>query len=144
MEAIRHFDASKGLTWLVEWLGRRQDDAALMVIDGTGAATALIDRLKDEQDVPAWQIERPTTADAIAAYARLAADVDEGRMRHYAQPSLDEAAKTCPRRRIGSLGGWGFESTETADACLIESAALAYWGAVTTDKDQRGELLISW
>ena len=144
VEAIRHFDASKGLTWLVEWLGRRQDDAALMVIDGTGAATALIDRLKDEQDVPAWQIERPNTADAIAAYARIAADVDEGRMRHYKQDALDGAAKGCIRRRIGSMGGWGFESTDDNDACIIESAALAYWGAMTTDKDQRGELLLAW
>ena len=144
VEAINHFDAARGLTWLVEWLGRRQDDAALMVIDGTGAATALIDRLKDEQGVPRDEIKRPTTADAIAAFARLAADVDEGRMRHYRQDALDDAAKTCTRRRIGSMGGWGFESTETADACLIESAALAYWGAMTTNRDQRRELLIAW
>ena len=44
VECIRYFDASRGLTWLVEWLGQRQDDAALMVIDGTGAASALTDR----------------------------------------------------------------------------------------------------
>lgn len=144
VEVISYFDASRGLTWLVEWLGQRQDDAALMVIDGTGAATALIDRLKDEQGVPRDEIKRPTTADAIAAFARLAADVDEGRLRHYKQDALDDAAKTCTRRRIGSMGGWGFESTETADACLIESAALAYWGAMTTDRDQRRELLIAW
>ena len=144
VECIRYFEASRGLSWLVEWLGRRQESAALMVIDGTGAATALIDRLKDEQGVPSWQIERPSTAGAIAAYARIAADVEEKRMRHYASKALDDAATSCTRRRIGSLGGWGFESTEGADACLIESAALAYWGAVTTDKDQRGELMISW
>lgn len=144
VECIRYFDASRGLTWLVEWLGQRQDDAALMVIDGTGAATALIDRLKDEQGVPRDEIKRPTTADAVAAFARLAADVDEGRMRHYKQDALDDAARTCTRRRIGGMGGWGFESTDTADACLIESAALAYWGAMTTDRDQRRELLIAW
>lgn len=144
VECIRYFDASRGLTWLVEWLGQRQDDAALMVIDGTGAATALIDRLKDEQGVPRDEIKRPTSADAVAAFARLVADVDEGRMRHYKQDALDDAAKTCTRRRIGGMGGWGFESTETVDACLIESAALAYWGAMTTDRDQRRELLIAW
>ena len=42
------------------------------------------------------------------------------------------------------MGGWGFESTDDNDACIIESAALAYWGAMTTDKDQRGELLLAW
>ena len=144
VEVISYFDASRGLTWLVEWLGQRQDDAALMVIDGTGAATALIDRLKDERGVPRDEIKRPTTADAVAAFARLAADVDEGRMRHYKQDALDDAAKSCTRRRIGSLGGWGFDSTDTADACLIESAALAYWGAMTTTRDQRRELLLGW
>jgi hypothetical protein len=32
-------------------------------------------------------------------------------------------------------GGWGFASTDTADATLIESCALAYWAAMTTKRD---------
>lgn len=143
IEVISHFDMGRGMTWLVEWLGRRQDDAALMVIDGTGSAQTLIDRLQGEQGVPRGEVKRPTTADAITAFARLATDVGEGGVRHFAQDALDESATKCTRRRIGN-SGWGFESTDAADACLIESAALAYWGAMTTDRDQRRELLLGW
>ncbi|MFR3450416.1 MAG: hypothetical protein ACLTSX_00920 [Collinsella sp.] len=67
-----------------------------------------------------------------------------GRLGHFDQGPLNDAATQCTKRRIGTGGGWGFESADTADACVIESAALAYWGAMTTNRDQRRELLIAW
>ena len=36
VEVIRHFTLGDGITWLVHWLSERQDDAALIVIDGQG------------------------------------------------------------------------------------------------------------
>lgn len=115
-----------------------------MVIDGQGNAQNLHDRLIDEGGVSPREILRPKTADAISAFSRIANDVREGALEHFDQGPLNDAATQCTKRRIGSGGGWGFDSTDTADACLIESAALAYWGAMTTNRDQRRELLIAW
>ena len=98
----------------------------------------------DEGGVPSSEILRPKTSDAIAAFSRIANDVKEGAVEHFGQDALNDSATQCTKRRIGTGGGWGFESTDTADACLIESAALAYWGAMTTTRDQRRELLLGW
>ena len=144
VEVIRHFTLGDGITWLVHWLSERQDDVALIVIDGQGNAQNLHDRLMDEGGVPSSEILRPKTSDAIAAFSRIANDVKEGAVEHFGQDALNDSATQCTKRRIGTGGGWGFESTDTADACLIESAALAYWGAMTTTRDQRRELLLGW
>lgn len=144
VEAIRHFDMGDGISWLVRWLSERQEEAALVVIDGQGNAQNLHDRLIDEGGVPPCEILRPKTSDAIAAFARIANDVDEGAVEHFDQPALNESATRCVKRRIGSGGGWGFGPADGADPCLIESVALAYWGAMTTDRDQRREMLLGW
>ena len=90
----------------------------------------------------------PANDDAIRAIrlisSTMANAVQEGRVEHYGQPALTESATKCTKRSIGRAGGWGFESAEDADACLIESAALAYWGAMTTKRDQRITMEVSW
>lgn len=128
---------------VVRWLGERQDDAALIVIDGEGLAQTVRDRLMDEHGVPRDQIKKPSTADAITAFSRFADDVAQRQLKCFREGALTASATGCTRRRIGR-GGWGFESTDDADACVVESAALAYWGAMTTTRDQRRELLIGW
>lgn len=139
VEGIRHFAASEGLSWLTDWLSCRTDACAEMVIDGQSNAQALHDRLRDA-GVPDWMIVRPKTADAIAAFSSFAAAVKEHSVAHSAQPSLTESATRCPKRRIGTGGGWGFESTDEADASLVEAAAFAFRQASITTKDQRREL----
>ena len=122
-----------GLSWFVDELAKRWRNAAQIVIDGQGNAQALNDRLL-EQGVTAKTIMRPSTGDAITAYASLANAVKERQVAHYGQPGLDDSATKTAKRRIGTRGGWGFASTEEADATLIESACLAYWGAMTTKR----------
>ena len=144
VELARVFDPSDGLGDVAEWLGTRQDEAAVAVIDGQGGAQTLHDRLRDVYDVPRDWVVRPTVADATSAYFAIANAVEEGTLEHFGQEPLDDSATKCTKRRIGTKGGWGFESTDEADACLVESAALAHWGAVTTKRDQRKELLVGW
>lgn len=123
---------SGGLSWFVDNLAQRWQKAAQIVIDGQGNAQALNDRLRDA-GVPAKVIVRPRTGDVIAACSRFADAVVERSVAHWGQPALDAAA-SCPKRKIGTGGGWGFASTEAADATLMESVALAYWGAMTTKR----------
>ena len=55
-------------------------------------------------------------------------------MRVRPSEALDISATRSARRRIGNGGGWGFQSTDEADATLVEAAALAYWAAMTTKR----------
>jgi len=125
---------SHGIGWFVEKLSGLAGDAAQIVIDGQSNAQALTERLLSA-GVSSRCIVRPRTADVIAACSGIANAVRERQVTHYGQPALDVSAMQSRRRRIGSNGGWGFESTDTADATLIESCALAYWAAMTTKRD---------
>lgn len=120
-----------GLGWFVDALSRVAGEAAQIVIDGQSNAQALNDRLLSEH-VSQRCIIRPRTGDVIAACSSFANAVKEHAVEHYGQPLLDASATGCTRRRIGSNGGWGFASTDDADASLIEAACLAYWAAMTT------------
>lgn len=122
-----------GLSWFVDNLTQRKGKAAQIVIDGQGNAQTLNDRLL-ENGVSSKTIIRPSTGDAIAAYASLANAVNERQVTHYGQPGLNDSATKTKKRRIGTRGGWGFESTDEADATLIEAASLAYWSAMTTKR----------
>lgn len=130
-----------GLAWFVDYLSSKASEAAQIVIDGQSNAQALTDRLL-ESGVPYTAIVRPKTADVIAACSGFANAVKDGKVEHFNQPGLNDSATKCTKRRIGNNGGWGFESTEEADATLIESAALAYWGAMTTKRNPKRKAVV--
>ena len=132
---------SHGLSWFVDTLSGVAGDAAQIVVDGQSNAQALIDRLL-ERGVQQQCIIRPRTADVIAACSGMANAVRERQVTHYGQPALDASATRTRKRRIGSSGGWGFQSTDEADATLIEAAALARWAAVTTKRDPRRKAVV--
>ena len=124
---------SGGLGWFEKTLSENHKKAAQIVIDGQSNAQALTDRLISA-GVPHKTIIRPRTGDVIAACSWLSNAVKERRITHYGQQALDASATKTKKRRIGVNGGWGFQSTEDADASLIEACALAYWGAMTTKR----------
>lgn len=124
---------SGGLSWFVDNLAQRRDKAAQVVIDGQSNAQALNDMLL-ERGMPKSVIRRPSTADVIAANSAFVNAVRERQVTHYGQPALDDSACRSERRRIGSHGGFGFASTDEADATLVEACALAYREAITTKR----------
>lgn len=124
---------SGGLSWFVDNLAQRRDKAAQVVIDGQSNAQALNDMLL-ERGMPKSVIRRPSTADVIAANSAFVNAVRERQVTHYGQPALDDSACRSERRRIGSHGGFGFASTDEADATLVEACALAYREAMTTKR----------
>ena len=124
---------SGGLAWFADTLTQHHHKAAQIIIDGQSNAQALTERLL-EAGVPSKTIIRPKTSDVIAAGSLFVSAVKEGKVCHYGQPALDASATETVKRRIGTGGGWGFQSTEDADATLIEACVLAYWGACTTKR----------
>lgn len=124
---------SHGIRWFAEELAKRHSKAAQIVIDGQSNAQDLNDRLL-AAGVPQKTIIRPRTGDVVTAASSFANAVRERSVSHYGQPTLDASATGSVRRRIGSNGGWGFSSTEGADATMVEACALAYWAAMTTKR----------
>lgn len=131
---------SGGLGWFVDRIMQNLKGSAQIVIDGQSYAAALNDRLiqsapdKKTARILNRAVIRPKSADVIAASASLLDAVRERRITHYGQPALDASATMTERRLIGGGGGWGFKSTDKADATMIEAVALAYWGAMTTKR----------
>lgn len=130
-----------GIGWFVETLRRVSEGAALILIDGQSNAQTLTERLLAER-VPKNEIVRPRTADVAAACSSLANAVRERTVTHYGQPALDASATKSRRRALGSGGGYGFASTEEADATLVEACALAYWGAMTTKRNPERKAVV--
>ena len=133
VEVIKVATLEHGMGWIVDWLVERASRAAQIVIDGQSHAQALADMLLDA-GVPHQAIVRPSSRDMSAACAWLTNAVRERQVTHFNQPALDASATRTTKRRIGTAGGWGFETTDEADATLIESVALAYWSAMTTKR----------
>ena len=122
-----------GLAWFADNLAERKGKAAQIVIDGQSNAQALNDILL-ERGVPRNVIKRPNTSDVIASNSALCNAVKTREVCHYGQPALDASATKTIRRRIGQNGGFGFASTDDADATLIEACALAYREAMITKR----------
>lgn len=122
-----------GLSWFADNLSERWRKAAQIVIDGQSNAQALNDILL-ERGVPRQVIKRPNTGDVVASNSALVNAVKTREVCHYGQPALDDSATKTVRRKIGNNGGFGFASTDEADAALIEAVALAYREAMVTKR----------
>jgi hypothetical protein len=74
---------------------------------------------------PRPRFEPQTMADVKTAAALLVKELDDGKLRHYAQDEMDEAARLAVKRRIGN--GWGLGRGTDADEDItpLEAAALA-------------------
>jgi hypothetical protein len=130
---------SGGLGWFVDVLTSKAHEASQITIDGKSYSQALRERLMGEADPRTSRLLKktlvtPTTTDITTACSSLLDAVRSCTLTHYGQPALDAAATKTTRRPIGGNGGWGFKSTDEGDATLIEAAALAYWGAMTTKR----------
>lgn len=124
---------ASGLSWFVDNLAQRSDKAAQIVIDGQSNAQALTDQLLD-RGVGHKVIRRPSTGDVIAANSAFVNAVKERKLTHYGQPGLDDSATKTAKRKIGNHGGFGFATTDDADATLVEACALAYRESLTTKR----------
>ena len=141
IELIETKDMSCGVKWFAKWLIPRADGAAQIVVDGKGNAETLRQMLSDA-GVSGRTVIVPQTRDVIAAASMLCDAVRTQGITHFDQKQMNMSATRSKRRPIGRDGGWGFASTELADASIIESAALAYWAAMTTKRRPNEEQFV--
>lgn len=142
VEIAESWPMTHGTDAFAEYVADVADFADAIVIDGKSNAQTLIDKALD-RGVDEDLIARPSTNDAIDAYTGF---VDATRTRsftHVGQDVLDEAAKGCGRRRIGTSGGYGFQSNGAADATVLEAAALAHWKALQIRREPAEEMMIN-
>ena len=133
LETIDCNKQAQGFKWLIDFILKA--DVEAVIIDGKGKQDLLEDDLK--QSVYKGRILKPTTAEAINAYASFRQAIDTELIKHNGQPSVTQAVANCEKRLIGTNGAFGFRSIkQEVDVSIVESLALAYWLCFTT-KDKR-------
>lgn len=141
IEIVLDTSLGAGINKFVQFLKQVAPSAAQIVIDGRSNAQTLNERLLKEGVKPSCII-RPSAYQVASACSGLVNAVKEKTVSHNGAEALALSATATKRRRIGTDGGFGFASTEKADATLIEAAALALWAASTTKRDPSRKLRI--
>lgn len=127
---IERQPTGRGVKWLADWLNARYMSASCVVIDGRNGVDVLIDKMSD-----VWRAKgsviRPSYKDLLASVGMLTDALNEQSITWYRQQDeLRDSAITATKRPLS--GGWVFGGS---DACPIDAAALAYWGARTSKRD---------
>lgn len=112
-----------GVEWITAFI--RSADVQSVVVDGDAGKTILAETMK-KIGLSAPHIVRP--GDIVTASALFEQSIASGSICHKGQPALTRVATNCEHRRIGSGGGFGYQSILAgADISILESAVLAHW-----------------
>ena len=134
VEVIDCVKQSTGFDWLLSFL--LHADVESVVIDGKGKQDLLEDDLKTQKFK--GKIIKPTTAEAINAYASFRQAIDTGSLCHAGQLSAMQSISNCEKRLIGTNGAFGYRSIkDKVDVSIVESLALAYWNCFTTKERKK-------
>ena len=135
VEAIKQAPMSDGTQWLVDFLVERKSSTATIAVDGKAGVGYLVNALRDE-GVPVRMIVTPTTDQVITAHGLLDRGVTQGATTHSGQQELNDQATSAVRRKIGTGGGFGWESPiEGETVALLDAVTMAHYGARTTKRN---------
>lgn len=141
LEVIAARSTNRGTKWITEWILENRAKLAQIVIDGTRGERVL-QQLADAR-LPKTMVKRVKPGDMARAVSMFLEAIDSQELRVFDQPDLTASALNCTKRRVGSQG-FAWESTDTGDATLIESIALAYWASQTTRRKPGSKMLINF
>lgn len=138
VEGIKIAPMGDGTAWLLDWLVDRHDKAAQIVIDGKSGVGYLVNALREEK-VPKSVIWTPTTDQVITAHTMFESGIRAREISHRGQTELDAHVKAAVKRKIGTVGGFGWApATDSESVALLDATTLAHWAAkVTTRKPGR-------
>lgn len=135
VEAIRQAPMSEGTQWLVDFLIERRGEFAQVAIDGRAGAGYLVNALRAEGLVKT-QILAPSVEQAVTAHSMLDRAVTQGEVTHSGQADLDFQAEGAIRRKIGTAGGFGWDTeVEGETVALLDAVTLAHYAAKTTKRN---------
>lgn len=135
VEAIRQAPMSEGTQWLIDFLIERKADFAQVMVDGRAGAGYLVNALVGE-GLRKSQILVPSVEQAVTAHSMLDRAVTQGEVTHSGQSDLDLQAEGAIRRKIGSAGGFGWDTGVEGDTvALLDAVTLAHYAAKTTKRN---------
>ena len=135
VEAIRQAPMSEGTQWLVDFLVERKGEFAQVVVDGRAGAGYLVNALRSE-GVGKAVIVVPSVEQAVTAHSLLDRAVTQGEVTHSGQADLDAQADSAIRRKIGTSGGFGWDTeVEGETVALLDAVTLAHFAAKTTKRN---------
>lgn len=141
VEPIRLASTADGTRWLVEWFERNREEIAQIVVDGKSGAQSFVNELIDagfharsKTKHPESRFIRVPTADEVmTAHQMFLTAVRQETIEHDGSEDLAGQVARAIKRKIGNLGGWGWQGISDADdVTLLDAATFAFWGASTT------------
>ena len=143
VDGLRVASTSEGVAWIVQWLAARKDRVTQIVVDGKGWSPVLIDALVEAGFGVRRKVKRetsrllrqPSTQDVIDAHGMFLDAVQQEALTHGKSQVLDGQVAIATTRKIGTAGGWGWQSlTDTGNTTLLDAVTFAYWGAKTVTR----------
>lgn len=131
VEAFRQENLGEGLGWLVDFLVKRADETAMIVVDGKAGAGALAQALRDEGVTRRGLIVMPNLDQVGAAHSMFLEAIKSGSLSHLGQDGLDEQVKDAVRRQITKAGAFGWDPDKGDSVALLDAVTYAFWGAKT-------------
>ena len=122
-EVIDCVPIREGVTWIVDFIDKA--NVGKVAVDGANGAQILAEAMKQAK------LRRPVVpkvAEIVTANAMFEQGITQGTLVHMDQPAVEQVVGNCEKRRIGSNGGFGYQSQlEGADISLLDSMILAFW-----------------
>ena len=107
IEGIKLASMGDGTAWLVDWLVERHETAAQIIVDGKAGVGYLVNALREAR-VPKSVIITAGTDTITTASSMMEAAIGSEDLTHRGQEVLDEQVKAAEKRKIGTLGGFGW------------------------------------
>ena len=112
-----------GITWIVDFIDKANVEK--VAVDGANGSQMLAEAMRQAR------IRRPIipkVGEIVTANALFEQGIAQGTLVHMDQPAMEQVVGHCEKRRIGSNGGFGYQSQlEGADISLLDSTILAFW-----------------
>lgn len=128
-----------GLGWLVDVIVKSWRQTCGIVIDGKAGRDLLVGELV-KAGVPKRMLILPNTDEVIAAHTMTLQAVNDSTVNHGNQPGLNASVASAAQRKIGNMGGWGWEAIGDGDVVPLESFTLALWAASTSKLKATGSV----
>ncbi len=124
----------------VEWVVARAGRRIPVIIDGMSPASSMIPTLKAR----GVKVHAGTAGDMAKACGLTVSDLNDGRLTHADQESVNDAREGARKRAIGTAGGWGMDRTDSSvNIAPMVAVVLARLAASTTKNKSTGRAVFA-